>query len=123
MQNYKDVCGNEKEIWFEIKSKAVFGRENSGLFKPNEKEIEKFLKWAKSLGCVWLDSSEISPENDCKKLTSFFYVLSNNGTVGKIPCFAWCSKTGQFDHIKRYMFCEFIKGNLVSPNEYHKTHK
>ena len=30
MQNYKDVCGNEKEIWFEIKLKAVPGKENSG---------------------------------------------------------------------------------------------
>ena len=123
MQNYKDVCGNEKEIWFEIKSKAVPGKENLGLFKPNEEEIKEFLEWAKSLGCIWLDKREINPEKDYKKFASFFYSVSSSGTIGRIPCFAWCSKTGQFDHIKRYMFCEYIKGNFVSPSEYHKMHK
>ena len=123
MQNYKEVCGNEKELWFEIKAKPVHGKENLGLFTTNEKEIKKFLEWAKSLGCVWLDKSEIIPEKDCKEFMSFFYSLSSNGTIGRIPCFTWCSKSGQFDHIPRYMFCEFIKGNLISPSEYYQVHK
>ena len=38
MQNYKEVCGNEECVWFEI--------------KPSEGK--KFLKWAKELGCIWL---------------------------------------------------------------------
>lgn len=104
MQNYKEVCGYEKMIWFEIKTN----------------EYKKFLNWAKSLGCVWINGDEINVK---EKITSFHYSITQQGILAKVPLFSWCSKTGQFDHIKRYMFCEFIKGNLVSPTEYYKTHK
>lgn len=104
MQNYKEICGGEEEIWFEVK----------------DNEIEKFLNWAKELGCVWLNRKEIDPK---EKPTSFHYAITVNGLLGKVPLFAWFSKNKQFDHIKRYMFCEFVKGNLVSPKEYHQIHK
>ena len=47
MQNYKDVCGNEENVWFEI----------------SETEGQEFLQWAKDLGCSWLNGNEIIPEN------------------------------------------------------------
>ena len=104
MQNYKDVCGSKKEVWFQLQ----------------ENECESFLQWAKDLGCIWLNGQEIHPKEE---LTSFHYAISVNGLLGRIPLFAWCSKSGQFDHIPRYMFCEFIKGNLISPSEYYQIHK
>lgn len=105
MQNYKEVCGNEQEIWFEIAKLS---------------EGKKFLKWAKGLGCVWINGEEI---NEKEIITSFHYSISSKGILAKVPLFAWFSKTGQFDHVKRYTFCEFIKGNKVSPSEYCKTKK
>ena len=104
MQNYKEVCGNEKEVWFQLQ----------------ENECETFLQWAKDLGCVWLNGKKINPQ---EKPTSFHYAITANGLLGKIPLFAWFSKNGQFDHIKRYMFCEFVNGNPVSPKEYYQIHK
>ena len=93
MQNYKEVCGNDKEIWFKLNKLS---------------EGKKFLKWAKSLGCVWINGDEIDVK---EKTTSFHYSITSQGILAKIPLFAWCTKTGQFDYIKRYNFCEFIKEN------------
>ena len=99
MQNYKAVCGNEEEVWFET--------------QPNEGK--KFLQWAKNLGCVWLSKREIDPD---EPITTLHYSIRQNGILTKIPLFAWFAKNGQFDNVKRYMFCEFIQGNFVSPKEY-----
>ena len=96
MQNYKEVCGNEEEIWFEVK----------------DNEVEKFLNWAKELGCVWPNGKKINPQ---EKPTSFHYAITAKGLLGKIPLFAWFSKNGQFDHIKRYMFCGFASRHLNTP--------
>ena len=38
---YKDVCGSESCVWFEL--------------LDMKKEGRKFLQWAKDLGCVWLN--------------------------------------------------------------------
>ena len=46
MQNYKEVCGKDECVWFEIQG-------NEG---------KKFLKWAKDLGCIWLNGEEIEPQ-------------------------------------------------------------
>ena len=65
MQNYKEVCGNEKEIWFEIRAN----------------EYKKFLNWAKSLGCVWINGDEINVK---EKITSFHYSIDSNGILSKV---------------------------------------
>ena len=103
MQNYKEVCGNNKEVWFEIQA-------NEG---------KAFLQWAKALGCVWINKREIDTQEE---ITALHYAIDQNGFLAKIPLFAWFSKNGQFDHIPRYMFCAFIKGKFISPSEYRKTH-
>ncbi len=102
MQNYKEILGNEEEVWFQLQ----------------ENECETFLQWAKDLGCVWCNGKDIQPPTE---LTSFHYAISATGKLARIPLFAWFSKTGQFDHIKRYMFCAFTQGSLVAPNDYDNT--
>lgn len=102
MQNYKEILGGEEEVWFQLR----------------ENECEKFLQWAKILGCVWCNGKEIQPHTE---LTSFHYTISTTGKLARIPLFAWFSKTGQFDRIKRYMFCEFIQDNPVALNDDHNT--
>lgn len=52
--SFKDVCGDEKEVWFVIHDLKKDGRE--------------FLSWAKSIGCVWNDGREINTESG----SSFF---------------------------------------------------
>ena len=106
MQNYKEVCGNEKEVWFEVQ----------------DNERKSFLQWAKDLGCIWSSGKEIDPSAQ-NNTASFFYVITDNGKLARIPLFAWFTKNGQFDTVKRYMFCEFIQGNLISPKAYWQTHK
>ncbi len=91
MQNYKDVCGNCEEVWFEI--------------EPSERK--KFLRWAKSLGCVWLDGSKINPTEDVK---FNHFSIDNKGKLGIVPMATWLSKQPEFKNITRYNFCEFIKG-------------
>ena len=104
MQNYKDVCGNKECVWFEI--------------KPSEGK--KFLKWAKDLGCVWLNGEEIEPE---KGADFFHFSIHNDGKLANVAMFVWFAKHPKFENVKRYMFCEYIKGNFVSPSEYYKMHK
>ena len=91
MQNYKDVCGNCEEVWFEI--------------EPSERK--KFFKWAKGLGCVWLDGTEINPFEEVK-FTHFSVEI--DGKLGIVPMSLWVSKQPEFKNIRRYKFCEFIKG-------------
>lgn len=94
MQNFKDVCGNDNAVWFEI--------------QPSE--CEKFLKWAKSLGCVWLSGREI----DCCERIAFTHLsINNEGKLGLVPISVWVSKQPEFQNIKRYVFCEFIKGAKI----------
>ena len=111
MQNYKEVCGNEQELWFEVQ----------------DNERNSFLQWAKALGCVWINGKEIDPneQNNSQSFfhAIFFYAITDNGKLARIPAFAWFEKNGQFDSVKRYMFCEFIQGKLISPKEYWQTHK
>ena len=104
MQNYKDVCGNKECVWFEI--------------KPSEGK--KFLKWAKDLGCVWLNGEEIEPE---KGADFFHFSIHNDGKLANVAMFVWFAKHPKFENVERYMFCEYIKGNFISPSEYYKTHK
>ena len=95
MQNYKDVCGKEEMIWFEL-NKLSEGR--------------TFLKWAKSLGCVWLSGREI----DCCERIAFTHLsINNEGKLGLVPISVWVSKQPEFQNIKRYVFCEFIKGAKI----------
>ena len=87
MQNYKDVCGERESVWFEI----------------DLGESEKFFKWAKDLGCVWLNGQEIMPT---EKVEFFHYSISKYGKLAVVPMCAWVSKTLKFD---KYLFREFIK--------------
>lgn len=86
--NYKDVC--EEEIWFILSNKKKEGR--------------RFLEWAKELGCVWLNGSEIEP----KKGLDFPVVAINpNRKLGYVPAMAMAAK--QFKGIKRVNFKNVYK--------------
>ncbi|MBQ3234782.1 MAG: hypothetical protein IJA97_01315 [Clostridia bacterium] len=89
MQNFKDVCGQESVVWFEV--------------QPSD--CEKFLKWAKDLGCVWLSGTKINFREPIK-FTHFS--INNEGKLGIIPISTWASKQTEFQNIKRYEFCEFV---------------
>ena len=114
MQNYKEVCGKDECVWFEIQG-------NEG---------KKFLKWAKDLGCVWLSGEEINP----RKGASFFHFsIHSDGKLAYVSMMVWATKHEKFANIKRYMFCEYVKAvknklkNLALPsytrffNNAHKT--
>ena len=97
MQTYKDVCGNEEKIFFEIDP------EGGG----------EFLKWAKEIGCVWLNGEEI----DTQGRVDFFHLSTHSdGRLAYVSMMVWFSE--QFSNVKRYYFPEYIKGNLISPDEY-----
>lgn len=100
---YKEVCGKESRVWFEI----------------DPKKGKQFLKWAKSIGCVWLNGEEIKP----RKGASFFHFsIHSDGKLANVAMFAWVAK--QFEDVPKYYFPEYIKGNKISPKEYWKqTHK
>ena len=88
--NYKDVCGKERCIWFTL--------------SDMEKEGKLFLRWAKELGCVWLNGEEIDPE----KGTDFFVLsIHANGTIANVPAMARAAK--QFKGIKRVNFKDYYK--------------
>ena len=89
MQNYKDVCGGKESVWFEI--------------KPTEGK--KFLKWAKDLGCVWVNGEEIEVE----KGSDFFHLsIDRNGNLANVPISAWVSKQLEFKNVDRYVFSEYL---------------
>lgn len=91
--SYKDVCGDEKEVWFVINDLKTEGRE--------------FLRWAKSIGCMWVGGREIDAEND----SSFFHLsISSNGVLAYVPMFAWIH--AQYAKIKRIDFIEYKKLKL-----------
>ncbi len=99
---YKEVCGSESNVWFEI----------------DPKKGKQFLKWAKSIGCVWLNGEEIKP----RKGASFFHFsVHSDGKLANVPMFAWVAK--QFADVTKYYFPEYIKGNKISPKEYWKQRK
>lgn len=94
---------NKKAVWFEIQNG----------------EGETFFQWAKDLGCVWLNGKKIDPKEPPLAL---HFEVRPNGTLARIPLSAWFDKSGRFNDAERYMFCAFIKGKLISPHEYWKTH-
>ena len=102
MQTYKEVCGTESRVWFEIRPK----------------EGKDFLKWAKALGCVWMNREEI---NSRKGANFFHFSIHDYGTLANVAMYAWVAK--QFEKVPKYMFCEFKQGRRVSPTEYWQQHK
>lgn len=90
MQNYKDVCGNEEKVWFEI----------------SETEGQEFLQWAKDLGCSWLNGNEIIPENGTD---GRHFSIHNDGKLAHVAMFIWTDK--RTENIIRYSFSEYMKGN------------
>ncbi len=102
MQTYKEVCGTESRVWFEIKPK----------------ERKEFLKWAKALGCKWLNGTEINP----RKGADFLHLsIHNDGSLANVAMYAWVAK--QFEKVPKYMFCEYKQGRLTSPKEYWEHQK
>ena len=97
MQNYKDVCKNEEKVWFEI----------------NPEKSEEFLIWAKQIGLVWLNGEEI---NVNQEVSFFHFSVSKDGKLANVPYFVWISK--EFEHVTKYYFPEYLKGNLISPKEF-----
>ncbi len=72
--NFKDVCGEAESVWFVLSDKRKEGR--------------RFLKWAKELGCVWLNGREIEPNGG----TEFFVLsISSRGTLANVPAMAVAS--------------------------------
>jgi hypothetical protein len=104
MQNYKEVCGKDECVWFEIQGD----------------EGKNFLKWAKDLGYIWLNGEEIEPQ---KGADFFHFSIHSDGKLAYVSMMVWATKHEKFANIKRYMFCEYIQGNFVSPKEYWQTHK
>ena len=104
MQNYKEVCGKDECVWFEIQG-------NEG---------KKFLKWAKDLGCIWFNGEEIEPQ---KGADFFHFSIHSDGKLAYVSMMVWTTKHEKFANIKRYMFCQYLQGNLISPKEYWQTHK
>ena len=93
MQNFKEVCGNNKSVWFEMEL-------NEG---------KKFLKWAKDLGCVWANGEQIEPE----KGVDFFHLsISNDGKLAYVLISAWVSRAGNDKDVKKTSFSLFKNHNL-----------
>ena len=90
MQNYKDVCGKEESVWFEI----------------SETEGQEFLQWVKDLGCTWLNGDEIIPENGT---TNRCFSIHNDGKLACVALFIWTDKRSE--NKIRYSFSEYKKGN------------
>ncbi len=82
MQNYQEACGTESRVWFEIRPK----------------EGKEFLKWAKSLGCVWLNGEEINPS---KGVNFFHFSIHSDGKLANVAMFAWVAK--QFEDVPKYI--------------------
>ncbi len=89
MQSYKDVCGSEKMVWFDVRPQ----------------ECKKFLKWAKSLGCAWMSGKEIKLEH---KERFFHACMYNDGKICFVPLFAWFSN--QAVDVPKYSFREYKNG-------------
>ena len=85
MKNFKDVLAGKDCIWFEI--------------EPSDGK--KFLKWAKDLGCIWLNGKEIEPE---KGADFFHFSIYKNGRLAYVPICAWVSKTPNIISIERRKF-------------------
>ena len=86
MQNLKILCGKENWAWFEIQPK----------------DGKKFLKWAKDLGCKWINGKEIDVN---QKVEFFHFSISKDGKLSYIPAFAWVNERGRF---KNYV-CKFLE--------------
>ena len=99
MQNYKNVCGSKNCVWFEIKST----------------EGESFLKWAKNLGCVWLNGEQIQPQNGVEFL---HFSIHSDGKLANVPMFVWFANHPKFANVEKYVFSEYIKGVKVSPKSH-----
>lgn len=99
MQNYKEVCGDKKYVWFEV----------------SPSEGKKFLKWAKDLGCAWSNGEEVKPENGAD---FFHFSIRSDGTLAYVDMIAWFSKHPKFESADRYVFSEYIKGKKVKPSSY-----
>ncbi len=99
MKNYKDVCGNNKCVWFEI--------------APNE--VERFLKWAKKLGCVWINGSEIEPDKGSSYL---HFSIHNDGKLACVDMIAWFNKDVKKENIEKYVFSEYLNGIKVNPKSH-----
>ncbi len=61
---YKDVCGNEPCIWFEVGTRA--------------RDRVAFFKWAKVLGCVWFNGEQIKPT---KGIGSPYLSMHSDGKI------------------------------------------
>ena len=88
--NYKDVCGSQESVWFELSDKKEEGR--------------RFLQWAKELGCVWMNGEEIDPKGG----TDFFTLcIARDGKLYNVPAMLKVSK--QSVGVKRINFGEYCK--------------
>ena len=82
-KKYLSVLGGKQAVWFNVKLK----------------DGKKFLKWAKSLGCVWFNGEEIKE----METTKFFTIeLNSLGVIGYVPNF--CKVNPQFKDIERINF-------------------
>ena len=94
MQNYKNLCGNDQMVWLEIQPK----------------DEKKFLKWAKSLGCVWSNGDEINPK---KSVEFIHFSISSDGNLSIVPTFAWVSNK----NVRRCV-CKFIQESYAQIDHY-----
>lgn len=66
-----------------------------------------FLTWAKTQGCVWMNGSEINPDDDC-----FFHMaIRQDLTIANVASHAWFSEV--FKDKQKYVFEDFVKGKFT----------
>ncbi|MBQ7224410.1 MAG: hypothetical protein IJX06_02515 [Clostridia bacterium] len=94
--SYKDVCGDDDRVWFSI----------------SDRDSKKFMKWAKGLGCKWVSGEEINPR---KHRAGRHMSIRRDGGIAFVAYFVWFAP--QMREIKKYKFDEYLKGNLVLPEE------
>ena len=87
MQYYKNVCGNNEFVWLSI--------------EPGDNK--KILRWAKQMGCVWFDGTEINPEEE---VNSCYFSMSNDGKFDVLPASMWFSDDPNLKKVLRCR-CKF----------------
>lgn len=69
---YQDICGNAPRVWFELGER--------------KRDKVQFLKWAKSLGCLWLSGEKIHPHAS----TGAHYIsMHKDGRIAVVGMWSW----------------------------------
>lgn len=90
---YKDVVGDKEHVIFELNNLTREGR--------------KFLKWAKGLGCRWLNGEEIKP---CNGVTHFHVCMHADGVLTYASMWTFLAIRKKKSDENVVTFSDFLKG-------------